>query len=186
MLSEHVVKQQRKHKRDELGDDGVEGVGNREVDRILGDGTVGNGLHAVAQIGDAALDSVAVGIGSGKGVAVLIGHGDGTGLSGLGIDALHTGEVLGLLLGDDHGSSGEATGGAIGDLEVDLGATHGDDQATDDEDAHDGSGTREGLHVGGQSVNSAGAKLVGPVHEPEAQSELDDVEDHLFCACKAL
>ena len=74
MLSEHVVKQQRKHKRDELRDDGVEGVGNREVDRILGNGAVGNGLHAVAQIGDAALDSVAVGIGSGEGVAVLIGR----------------------------------------------------------------------------------------------------------------
>ena len=56
VLSEHVVKQQRKHKRDELRDDGVEGVGNREVDRILGNGAVGHGLHAVTQIGDAALD----------------------------------------------------------------------------------------------------------------------------------
>ena len=178
MLSEHVVKQQRKHKRDELRDDGVEGVGNGEVDRILGDGTVGNGRHAVAQIGDAALDSVAVGIRSGKSVTVGVGHGHGASLSGLGINTLEAGEVLGLLLGDDNRVGSNAAGGAVGDLEVDLGATHGDDQATDDKDAHDGSGTREGLHVGSQSVNSAGAKLIGPVHEPEAQSELDDVEDH--------
>ena len=74
--------------------------------------------------------------------------------------------------------SGEATGGAVRDVEVDLGATHVDRQGANHEAAHDGGSAGEGLHVGGQGVDGRGAHLVSPVHQAEAASEQSGVEDH--------